>query len=421
MVRRPRILNALLWLKKHNRLYKDIIIDESSLNEYPIDGRVPYPVQEQESNSTIQGQSSTYTGHGIDETERLFATTSTEDEDGTIPISATGSFDVNQAGLSLNQRKIQALGYLKAGGSFVSSSVGDEMLSTRFNPDVFGNLWPTLFPYGVGSFEDPIRVKKDDSDGSKSVNLRRHVKHLLLLSDRRFQTHLSFPFVMHNILLIRASSYKARLAVRRRWWPAAMRALNSFNLSDVKAVEEVLKIKRSKKDFTKYSPTSSAHKAVMELIRYVDLIGEHIEGSNANVAMMREEIRAITRANGTPSLFLTLNPADTYNPLVTALAGNDIDLSATFDQPDSTYSSFDRAKILVDNPAAGAEFFNLMVHQFTNVFLGADRPGMRGVFGRLKFYYGVIEAQNRGSLHLHVLVWLEGRYSLTVSAVLAEY
>ncbi|KAJ7576513.1 hypothetical protein C8J56DRAFT_713521, partial [Mycena floridula] len=34
-----------------------------------------------------------------------------------------------------------------------------------------------------------------------------------------------------------------------------------------------------------------------------------------------------------------------------------------------------------------------------------------GVFGRVKHYYGVIEAQNRGSLHLHILIWLEGALS----------
>ncbi|KAJ6622296.1 hypothetical protein B0H10DRAFT_1638636, partial [Mycena sp. CBHHK59/15] len=30
-----------------------------------------------------------------------------------------------------------------------------------------------------------------------------------------------------------------------------------------------------------------------------------------------------------------------------------------------------------------------------------------GVFGCVKHYYGVFEAQNRGSLHLHMLIWLE--------------
>ncbi|KAJ7355962.1 hypothetical protein DFH08DRAFT_690993 [Mycena albidolilacea] len=52
-----------------------------------------------------------------------------------------------------------------------------------------------------------------------------------------------------------------------------------------------------------------------------------------------------------------------------------------------------------------------MVDQFTSVFLGFERECKRGVFGRVKHYYGVFEAQNRGSLHLHILIWLEGALS----------
>ncbi|KAJ6553470.1 hypothetical protein DFH09DRAFT_924886, partial [Mycena vulgaris] len=40
-----------------------------------------------------------------------------------------------------------------------------------------------------------------------------------------------------------------------------------------------------------------------------------------------------------------------------------------------------------------------------------------GVFGRVKHYYGVIEAQNRGSLHLHILIWLEGESALSLKLI----
>ncbi|KAJ7711760.1 hypothetical protein B0H16DRAFT_1343415 [Mycena metata] len=52
-----------------------------------------------------------------------------------------------------------------------------------------------------------------------------------------------------------------------------------------------------------------------------------------------------------------------------------------------------------------------MVDQFTNTFLGFERDCKRGVFGRVKHYYGVFEAQNRGSLHLHMVIWIEGALS----------
>ncbi|KAJ7210057.1 hypothetical protein GGX14DRAFT_299693, partial [Mycena pura] len=159
LVRRGHILRALKWLKLNNPLYSDIILDYDALNEYPEDGRVPFPVQRQATNGMIRSQSSTYTGHGIDTTEAIFA--SQHDNTATsIPMTTTGTFDVEEAEVLLNQRKIAALKHLKSGGAFVKTSSSTETLHTRNNPEVYGMLWPTLFPYGVGSFEDSIRLQK---------------------------------------------------------------------------------------------------------------------------------------------------------------------------------------------------------------------------------------------------------------------
>ncbi|KAJ7498313.1 hypothetical protein B0H11DRAFT_1636697, partial [Mycena galericulata] len=141
----------------------------------------------------------------------------------------------------------------------------------------------------------------------------------------------------------------------------------------------------------KYIPTTPAESTVFELLRYVDYVSDHIEGSASEVLKMREEIQAVSRASGTMSIFFTLNPADTYNPLSAYSAGNDIDIDATFDKPDSRFTSFQRARSLAANPIAGAEFFKLLVDQFTGTFLGFERECKRGVFGRVKHYYGVFE------------------------------
>ncbi|KAJ7144860.1 hypothetical protein C8R43DRAFT_992643 [Mycena crocata] len=215
LVRRGHILLALNWLKIYNFLYYDIIIDYVALAEYPEDGCVPFPVQHQLANETIRGQNATYTGHGIDTTEAIFAEHT--ETNAQIPISMTGTFDVENSEIALNDRKIQALRQLKAGGSFLKTSTTAETLSTRQNPNVYSLLWPTLFPYGVGMFDDPVRLRKDL--GFKPIMLKSHVQHLLQIEDRRFQIHLTFPFAMHNIQMIRKSSFQSRLAVRRAWWP----------------------------------------------------------------------------------------------------------------------------------------------------------------------------------------------------------
>ncbi|KAJ7214407.1 hypothetical protein GGX14DRAFT_300742, partial [Mycena pura] len=174
LVRRGHILRALEWLKRNNPLYSDIILDYEALKEYPVDGLVPFPVQRQASNGTIRSQSSTYTGHGIDTTEEIFAAQS-DDITGDIPVTTSGTFDVEEAEVSLNLRKIAALAHLKSGGAFVKSSTSTETLATRNKPDVYGMLWPTLFPYGVGIFEDPVRLQKVDGHGFRPIALKKHV------------------------------------------------------------------------------------------------------------------------------------------------------------------------------------------------------------------------------------------------------
>ncbi|KAF9017145.1 hypothetical protein BDZ89DRAFT_961360, partial [Hymenopellis radicata] len=149
--------------------------------------------------------------------------------------------------------------------------------------------------------------------------------------------------------------------------------------------------KKARKDYSKWEPSTTAEHAVHDLLKYVDYVTDHIEGSTAEVTSMRHEIHALCRHSGTPSVFYTLNPADNHNPLMAFTAGEDINLDAIFDKPDSRYTSYDRARILAANPVAGAEFFKTMIDQFTDVFLGFKRAMRRGVFGRIKAYYGVFE------------------------------
>lgn len=63
--------------------------------EYPDEetdnGCAPFPILQQPANGSTQGQSATYTGHGIDSTEAMFATQLGESQE-QIPISATGAY-----------------------------------------------------------------------------------------------------------------------------------------------------------------------------------------------------------------------------------------------------------------------------------------------------------------------------------------
>ncbi|KAJ6555381.1 hypothetical protein DFH09DRAFT_923841, partial [Mycena vulgaris] len=49
-----------------------------------------------------------------------------------------------------------------------------------------------------------------------------------------------------------------------------------------------------------------------------------------------------------------------------------------------------------------------MITKFLDIILGAKRASKIGILGKIKGWYAVVEAQVRGSLHLHILIWIEG-------------
>jgi hypothetical protein len=124
---------------------------------------------------------------------------------------------------------------------------------------------------------------------------------------------------------------------------------------------------------------------------------------------MRNQIRGLLIDKGLPTFDLTINPADVYNPLVKFLAGDEINLDSM--TADTIPKYFDQACLVAKNPAVAAHFFNIYMKAFISTILGYDPKGENvdgGILGLVKAYYGCVEAQERGTLHCHMLIWLQG-------------
>lgn len=66
---------------------------------------------------------------------------------------------------------------------------------------------------------------------------------------------------------------------------------------------------------------------------------------------------------------------------------------------------------MAKNPFIAAKFFNIIMDNFFKIILGQLPGGDKsngGILGHCKGYYGCVEAQGRGTLHCHIVVWLEG-------------
>ena len=118
---------------------------------------------------------------------------------------------------------------------------------------------------------------------------------------------------------------------------------------------------------------------------------------------LRTKIHSLCFYLGLPSLFLTINPADIHSPVALYFAG--VDLNPDKVLPEALGTSYERAQTIAAHPVATAKFFNCLIKSILkNLVLG-------GVLGPTKAYFGTVENQGRGSLHLHLLIWLNHDYT----------
>ena len=159
-----------------------------------------------------------------------------------------------------------------------------------------------------------------------------------------------------------------------------------------------------------YSFEDPTEQNVLELMRNVHQINSNVMGSSAARLKMRNEIRGMIMSLGALSFFITINPADVYNPLIKLLAGDEIDIAHLL--PEQVPDYHHQSLLIVKDLVLAAWFFDIYMNAFFSTILRSnERPRNEihsGVLGITKGYYGTVEAQGRGSLHCHMLIWLEG-------------
>ena len=391
VVRREVVRENLIWLKAHNPLYRDIVINEERLQELPADGLLSYKIEHIQPTDDAYELGSRYDTNPSPEAT---GTASASDETSSIQFSNVVITDI-EANASPKDLKAAALRHYKRGGSFLAVPHEPIPVNEFFNPTMLPMMYPTLFPYGIGGVEDKRRTN--------TISFENHVRHFLSLADRRFQEHYSFMFTAFNIIQRRKMLLHTSLKVKRsnfRSWADKFKNVSSD------AIERVI----SRSSNGSYATAhDEEERKVLDLMKDVNTISSHVPGSSASRVAMRNEIRALTTKIGLPSFFITINPADIYNPIVKFLAGEDIDIDSLL--PEQVPNSWEQSILIAKNPVIAAQFFDTVVKAFFSTLLGYD-PTQKdltgGVLGLVKGYYGCVEAQGRGTLHCHMLVWLEG-------------
>ncbi len=97
-------------------------------------------------------------------------------EQGCIPFNNVVITDVEGSAPS-NELRAAAIRHMKKGrGGYIEIPHDATPVNEFFNPDLFPMIYPSLFPYGIGGFENSKR--------SVRVSMKRHTKHLFSLTDK---------------------------------------------------------------------------------------------------------------------------------------------------------------------------------------------------------------------------------------------
>lgn len=252
--------------------------------------------------------------------------------------------------------------------------------------------FPTLFPFGLGGFEVERRV---------NVPYETHVKWALQYEDRRFRKDPHFPFQVFGVCQKRQVCRASVLQMKKESYFRHQNLLTTLTTED---------LTRASREETRGVPFSNP--VVRALRSQLSAVKTKVQGSDESRLSIRGKIWGTNLLHNPPSVWVTINPADTQDPIAQVLAGADIDLDDFCNTagPDSQ----DRAMNMASDPYASAKFFHFMIETILEVLFGIskERNGIitrrEGIFGRIKSYVGTVEAQGRGSLHLHLLLWLEG-------------
>ena len=251
-----------------------------------------------------------------------------------------------------------------------------------FNPKLLAGLYPTLFCYGRGAPEDRSR--------SIEINLREHVRYLLSYSDRRFEKNHSFIFVVFNILQRRDACFHAKLIATKPYFQSSAQEIQALHSSD---------IEKALSNIHKKTYNMESNGALNKLLGHIKTIGGRMMGSAYSRTALRTKIHALIYNQGLPSIFVTLNPADIHSPIALYFAGVKLDLDNI--RTELLMDTYKRAEIIASHPVATAKFFHVLISGILETMIAG------GVLGPIKAYFGTVQSQGRGSLHLHLLIWLD--------------
>jgi len=421
-VRKARIWEFLMWLKSHNRLYMCLKFDEAIMNLYPDNGMLPgleeKIIQDHELDAQKIFDEETAGFHSHPATAFRESKSSADAH----YLYNSGGDDVKKIDLS-QEVMIEKMGVSdpesekSAGRSFTAAALrnlvkdlddksempdlaihyGTSPVTEYNNPDLLPGMFPTLFPFGIGGFDDKTRTT--------ALSFQQQAQYYFNISDRSFRYHYSYMFIVLNIWQRRLSHLHTSITVKASKFDVIARKLVQVSPETLTSLAKTLEVEKTCHDL------SPEQKNAFELLKQTNMIASRVPGSQASKIYVRNEIRNYFGYFGLPHIYFTFNPCAAHSPIFQVMFGDTVvDLSARFPE---MVPSHKRALRLAKDPVAAADFFQYCVHAVFQYLFGWDYNQNKssekgGILGKLRAFYGTSELTDRGSFHGHFLIWLLG-------------
>ncbi len=290
-IRKIKVLQFLQWLCANHRMYHDIQIDFSAVETYKDDDPLPgiedriifdqTPNVKECINEECAAIDEPIASQLYTDSDVLVEQDSREDPTTHVMLEHTGIVDPDGASIPANSLIGSALCNLVSNshGNLTPDILiycGSSAINEYNNPSLFPGMFPTLFPFGIGSADDPRR--------SPTIKFQKFVEYLLDLDLPNFRYHRSFMFVALNIHQCHQSHLHTAFSVRKDRFEYVAQELSHLSPDIINSVAKHLESEG------KITDLSDSQRKVLTLLKEVNTVSAKIPGSSASKIDVHNDI-----------------------------------------------------------------------------------------------------------------------------------
>ena len=267
-MRRIKVAAALEWLKLNHIDYVDLNISYENLAAY-LENEPPVIVNYTQTTGSNQDAESTAVNN-LDEDEGT--------EKGDCPFivhGLTGKTLEHLGKIRPYEITARAVEHFKSGGKVLGIGQSKEPETLYNNPKLYPQMFPWLFPYGLGGVRN--------IHGSMPVSEEKRKMQLLMYHDKRFQLEALFPLVALNHEQIKNSTTAGYLLADKNKFNDIAERLMSVPESVLGNLIECIK-KGS------FESETDEEKKCFRLLSDLDAVNYKVQGSMTSKKYMRNEI-----------------------------------------------------------------------------------------------------------------------------------